>query len=100
MAVYGVDSIRIGDRDVMRLDPQQLAVLLMEIMDRTIPLAPSTLVEQPQIAEARREWRRDVVQIPSLQVRQDVEGDGNEEEGVRREEEREDHLASARIIAV
>jgi len=82
--VYNGNSIWIGHRDMVRLDPDELAVSLVGIVDHEVSTTSSALVpasvrrlqwhfEKPILHEACvsegcGKWRRDIVEAPSLEV--------------------------------
>jgi hypothetical protein len=47
MSIYDLDGIWVGDRDVVGLYPDYLAILLMKGVDRLVSLAPATLIHKP-----------------------------------------------------
>ena len=58
MTVDGLYCIRIRNRYMIWLDPDDLPILLVSIVNRPVPPAMSTLPHQPQIAELcwERTW--------------------------------------------
>lgn len=59
MAVDDGNGTVIIDADVVRLDPNDLAVLLVSLIDNKIPLASSGGQEEPDIRKAGRQRPRD-----------------------------------------
>ena len=60
VAVNNRDRRMICDGDVVWLDADQLAILLVSVVDRLEASAPSALVQQPEIRECGGKWSRNV----------------------------------------
>lgn len=88
-------SIRVRDRDMVRLNPNQLSVLLVSVIDSSESPAAAALVEQPEIGESSCGRAGDVTESMRTKVRKKIEEKGEEEKGVGREEEREKHISLA-----
>jgi len=52
MAIDRIDCIRIKNRDMVWLNPNQLSVFLVRIVDGKISSASATLPEEPEIGES------------------------------------------------
>lgn len=61
MSVDLLDRRFVGDTDMIRLDPDQLSILRMRIIDAQIPLSLPSLQQKPQIREFGRKWSRDTL---------------------------------------
>jgi hypothetical protein len=60
------------DTDMVWLDPNHLAILLVRIVYGKIAVSFAGLEEQPEICKGCREWSRDVLDLPIANVWQDV----------------------------
>ncbi|CAG8505958.1 6179_t:CDS:2, partial [Scutellospora calospora] len=61
MAIDYGDRIRVCDRDLVRLDADEFAVLRVGIVDSQITAAAATLVQVPEVGELGEEWTGDIL---------------------------------------
>lgn len=71
MSIDDRNRIRIRNRDLIRLDPDKFAMLLMQLVDCEIPPTPSTLVHIPEVRELRQERSWYILYAPIPDVRED-----------------------------
>ena len=75
MAVDGVDGADVGDAHVVGGDADDLAELLVHLIDNLVSVASPHYGEQPEIGELRRERRRYVSKVPECgEIWNDVVG--------------------------
>lgn len=91
MTVDDGDRIRVRNAHMVRLDPDHLSILLVCIVDRQVALSTTGLEEKPEIGEGSREWCGDVLDLPVADVWQDIVEHREEEDGVRRKQNRQEH---------
>lgn len=77
---------------MIRLDPDNLAVLLVGSIDSEIASSPTGLIHEPEVAEGGGEGRRDASDGICAEVGQEVIEDGEEEESPGREESGNEHF--------
>ena len=77
------------------LDPNQLSVLFVSVIDSFESPAAPALVEQPEIGESSCSWAGDVTNSMRTKVRKKIEEKGEEEKRVGCDEEREEHISLA-----
>ena len=99
MTVDCLDGVRIGNGDVMRLDAHKLAMLLMQVVDNLVALATTALVHQPEVGPRGSEWGGDIMKVPFLEVRNNVDRDRDQRDGIRGEEVFGDHFERGRAVA-
>ena len=95
-SAMGVDdgySIRVRDRDMVWLDPNQLSVLLVGIIDRFESPATPALIKQPEVGESSSARAGDVTNSMGAKVRKKIEEKGEEEKRGGCEEEGEKHVS-------
>lgn len=66
------DCFCVCDADMVWLDPDHLAILLMRIVYRKISVSLARLEEKPEVCESCRERSRNVLDLPIADVRQDI----------------------------
>lgn len=82
------DSVCVCDADMVRLDAHQGAVFLVCFVHSEITLSASYLEKEPEVCPGGGKGRGDGPDLPAAEVGQEVEEDGDEEDGVGREEKR------------
>lgn len=85
------DSLRVRNTNVIRLYPQQRAILLMRIVDSEITPSLSALPQQPEIGERCREWTRYAADGPVAKVGENVVQDRKKEKCIWGEKVRQEH---------
>lgn len=81
MPINHLNGRIIGNRDMIGLNANHLAVFLVRVVDGQIPTSLTGLVEEPEIRECSYTWSGDVSQSPSLEVGGEVvEEEENEED--------------------
>jgi hypothetical protein len=85
------DSIGVGNTDVVWLDANEHAVLLVRLVDGQIALPLAGLPEQPEVGPRGREGGRDVADAPIAEVRQQVVEHGEQEHRVGRDHDGQEH---------
>lgn len=93
MPVYCLDRTVIRNRDMVRLDAHQLAVLLVGIVDGLVATPAAALVEQPEVGERGREGGGDVEVVPALEPGHQVVEQHEDDGRVGRQQGVEDHGA-------
>lgn len=91
MAVDQRDCARVGDGDVVRLDADQLAHLLVDVMHGKVAASLAALPQQPEVGKLGGEGCGDVADGLVAQVGQEVVQDGQGQQHPRREEDVENH---------
>ena len=61
-------SVRVRYRDMVRLNPDNFAVLFVSIIYCSISLAVSAMVHEPQVAQSRKPRPRYSDELPSLEI--------------------------------
>lgn len=97
MAVDDVDGAIIGNRDMVRLYPSHLAVLLVQGVDGKVPPSPSSLVEQPEIGQGGWQRAGDFPETPVPEIWQEVVEDREEEQDIGRCERAQKHIGVGRV---
>ena len=88
-------SIWIRDRDMVRLNTNQLSVLLVSVIDSSESPAASALVEQPEIGEGSCARAGNITNSMRTKVRKKIEQKREQKERVGCDEEREKHISLA-----
>ena len=91
MSVDNGDGIRIGNGDLVRRDPDQLAILRMCFVDSQVPATQTTLVQIPEVRELGQERSGDILDRPIPHVREDEEEQRQRQQRPRGEEQRQEH---------
>ena len=73
MAVDNGDSIRVGNGDLVRRDPNQFAVLCVCFVYSQVPATQTALVQIPKVGELGQERSGDILDGPIPHVREDEE---------------------------
>jgi hypothetical protein len=94
VSVYDRDCGGIGDADVVWLDTDQLAILLVGVVNALISLSPPGLQKQPEVGKLGSEWTWDVSDRGvEGKVGNEEDEDGNGRERIAGDEEVDDrHL--------
>lgn len=80
------NGICVRDANVVRLDAHEFAVFGVCGVHGEKALSAAALGEQPEVCEGRGEWGGDGADLPVAEVGEEVVEDGEEEEGVWRQE--------------
>lgn len=91
MAVDNGNGIRIGNGDLVRRDPDQLAVLCVCLVDGQVSATQTALVQIPEVGELGQERSGDVLDRPIPHVREDEEEQRQRQQRPRGEEQRQKH---------
>ena len=93
MAVNNGDRIRVCDRNLVRLDANEFAVLCVCIVDGHVTTAETALVQIPEVGELGEERTGDILNGPVAHVREDEEQQRQGQQGPRCEEQGQEHGA-------
>lgn len=75
MSIDALDRIVVGDGDVSRGNADELALLLVGLVNGQEALALTSLQQQPQVGEGGQTGAGDIAQVRPLQVRDEEVGD-------------------------
>lgn len=75
MSIDALDRIVVGDGDVPGSDADELALLLVGLVDGQVALTLASLQQQPQVGEGGQTRTGDIAQVRTLQVGDEEVGD-------------------------
>lgn len=91
VAVDDGNGIGIGNGDVVGLHTDELAELLVQVIDGQVASGATALVHVPEVGEFGQEGAGDVVDGPVAEVGQHIEQHGHDQKGPWGEQERQEH---------
>lgn len=86
MPIDRLNRISICNRNMIRLNPHHLAVLLMSSIDSEVASPTTSLIHEPEVGKLGREGRGNASDGICAEVGKEIVQDGNEEERPGREE--------------
>ena len=85
MSINDRNRVRVRNTDVVRLNPDNFAIILVRLIDGKVAAPSAALVHEPEVGEGSKEGAMDMAERRSAQVGKEVVEEWEEEDGVGRQ---------------